>query len=349
VFVTGLSDGENVTIAYSNAGVPLWTNFYNEPDHSAVATAIAVDSSGDVFVTGDSRITFGGFADYATIKYSHLGVPLWTNRYNGPGNSVDSVQAIAVDYSGNAFVTGHSIGSGSGFDYATIAYSNAGVPLWTNRYNGPDNRNDYAKAIAVDSSGKVFVTGESYGANRSDYTTIAYSNAGVPLWTNHYAGPGNDDDLVNAIAIDGGGNVFVTGQSYGTNDSAYATIAYSNTGVPLWTNRYNITASGYDGANAIAVDECGNVFVTGVSNGDGDSYDYATIKYSSMSSCPNPSPIPLSTQIVGNRIVLSWTNGAFTLQSAPTVDGTYTNISGATSPYTNLDSGTQQFFRLQAN
>jgi len=46
-----------------------------------------------------------------------------------------------VDGSGNVFVTGDSA-SGSGFDtadYATIAYSNAGVPLWTNRYNGPAN------------------------------------------------------------------------------------------------------------------------------------------------------------------------------------------------------------------
>src|SRR5262245_52539498 len=76
------------------------------------------------------------------------GVPLWTNRYNGPGYGGDSASAIAVDSSGNVFVTGESVGSGTGYDYATIKYSNTGVPLWTNRYNGPGNSADYAYGIA---------------------------------------------------------------------------------------------------------------------------------------------------------------------------------------------------------
>ena len=71
--------------------------------------------------------------DYATIKYSSAGVPLWTNRYNGLGNSGDFAHAVAVDGSNNVIVTGvHADGT----DYpecATIEYSSAGVPLWTNR------------------------------------------------------------------------------------------------------------------------------------------------------------------------------------------------------------------------
>ena len=127
--------------------------------------------------------------DYATIAYSGAGVPLWTNRYNGPGNGYDQATAVAVDASGNVFVTGYSYGSGGSSDYATIAYSGAGVPLWTNRYNGPANGYDEASAVAVDGSGNVFVTGYSTWQRRlSDYATIAYSGAGVPLWTNRYNG-----------------------------------------------------------------------------------------------------------------------------------------------------------------
>jgi hypothetical protein len=79
-----------------------------------------MDSSNNVIVTGYS--SNGTNYDYATIKYSGAGVPLWTNRYNGPGNGDDEASAVAVDHSGNVIVTGYSYGSGSGDDYATIKY-----------------------------------------------------------------------------------------------------------------------------------------------------------------------------------------------------------------------------------
>ena len=80
--------------------------------------------------------------------YSSVGVPLWTNSYNGPGDDEDAATAIAVDASGNVFVTGYST-SANGNDYATIAYSGAGLPLWTNRYHGPANGYDRAASIAI--------------------------------------------------------------------------------------------------------------------------------------------------------------------------------------------------------
>ena len=106
----------------------------------------------------------------------------WTNRYNGPGNYADEATAIAVDGSGNVFVTGYSDSgpsSGTLYDYATIKYSNAGVPMWINRYNGPGSGEDYARAVAVDTNGNVFVTGYSASSNAPYfnycYATIGYS------------------------------------------------------------------------------------------------------------------------------------------------------------------------------
>ncbi len=57
-------------------------------------------------------------------------------------------------------------------------------------------------------------------------------------------------------------------------------------------------------------------------------------------------PPTLNIQRLGTEVVLSWTNAAFGLQSAPAVTGTFTNVPGATSPYTNVLSGGQLFFRL---
>ena len=167
------------TLTHAESAAPAWVQRYNGPGNGAdEAKAVAVDGSNNVIVTGYSAGS-GGDADYATIKYSSAGVPLWTNRYNGPGNSDDVAYAVAVDGSNNVVVTGYSIGSGSSYDYATIKYSSLGVPLWTNRYNGPGNDTDFAYALAVDSSNNVIVTGYSVGsAGDSDYATIKYFQRG---------------------------------------------------------------------------------------------------------------------------------------------------------------------------
>ena len=61
-----------------------------------------------------------------------------------------------------------------------------------------------------------------------------------------------------------------------------------------------------------------------------------------------PQPIPLEMQQLGDQLVFTWYSKAFTLQSSPDLNGTYTNILGAASPWTNSLSGDRLFFRLVA-
>jgi hypothetical protein len=283
VFVTGYSDHNDgsadfATVAYSGSGVALWTNVYHGPVASYdTANAVAVDTNGNMFVTGSSA------GNFATISYSGAGVPLWTNRFNDElGNSIDEAAAVIVDGAGNVFVTGYSTGIGSGYDFATIKYSGAGVALWTNRYNGPGNGGDIPYVMAADSGGNVIVAGSSWSGTSSGYATIKYSGAGMALWTNRYNGPGNSYDYANGLAVDTKDNVFVTGSSIGSSGNYdYATIKYSSAGVPLWTNRYDGPGNSNDYANALAVDASGDVFVTGSATVSTNGHsDYATIKYS---------------------------------------------------------------------
>jgi uncharacterized delta-60 repeat protein len=258
-----------------------WVARYNGPGSGIdLARSIAVDGSGNVYVTGES-VGSGTSYDYATIKYNSSGVEQWVQRYNGPGNDNDRAYSLAVDGSGNVYVTGWSWGSGTSYDYATIKYNSSGVEQWVQRYNGPGNSTDWANSIAVDGSGNVYVTGESWGSGTySDYATIKYNPAGVQQWVQRYNGPGNGSDRADSIAVDGSGNVYVTGESVGSGTYYdYATIKYNSSGVQQWVQRYNGPGNDYDYAYSIAVDGSGNVYVTGYSWGGGTYSDYATTKY----------------------------------------------------------------------
>jgi len=253
-----------------------WVRRYNgSGDSIDEAFAIAVDGSGNVYVTGES------YGDYATIKYYPDGDTAWVRRYNGPGNSTDYARAIAVDGSGNVYVTGNSSGSGTSSDYCTIKYKPNGDTAWVRRYNGPGDTTDGARAVAVDGSGNVYVTGGSEGSGTDyDYATIKYYPNGDTAWVRRYNGPGNWDDFAYAIAVDGSGNVYVTGESEGSGTNYdYATIKYYPDGDTAWVRRYNGPGNSTDYAFAIAVDGSGNVYVTGYSYGSGTNVDYATIKY----------------------------------------------------------------------
>jgi hypothetical protein len=76
----------------------------------------------------------------------------------------------------------------------------------------------------------------------------------------------------------------------------------------------------------------------------GSHMGYATIKYSGIVPV-----VRLDFQSLNNQLILSWTNVGFVLQSAPEPTGPFTNVTGATSPYTNDFSGGQEFFRLISN
>lgn len=249
----------------------------NRYDHAA---GVAIDVLGNVYVTGQS-LWNNGFFNYATVKYNSTGVQQWVAGYSGPGT--DDATGIALDNSGNIYVTGGSAGEVTNVDFATIKYDPTGVQLWVQIYNGPVNGGDKANAIKVDGSGNVYVTGISTGVGGNyDFVTIKYNTNGVQQWVQRYDGPGNGDDVPYSLALDGSGSVYVTGWSIGSGTGHdFATIKYNSTGVQQWIRRYNGDGNGLDESHSIALDNSGSIFITGPSSGNGTGSDFATIKYNS--------------------------------------------------------------------
>jgi len=154
------------------------------------------------------------------------------------------------------------------------------IEEWVARYNGPENSDDYAKAMAVDAEGNVYVTGYSRSSSHYDYVTTKYNSDGIEQWAARYNGPGNYQDTPKAIAVDAFGNVYITGYSYGDGTSSdYATIKYNSDGVEQWVARYDNPDNGNDIVYAMALDDFGNVYVTGESDNNDSRLNYTTIKY----------------------------------------------------------------------
>ncbi|WP_207510898.1 SBBP repeat-containing protein [Longitalea luteola] len=259
------------TVKYNTNGVQQWFAIFEGP----AANAIGLDKEGNVYITGRSDL------DFSTIKYDPAGMQEWVQRYNNRAGGPDRANALAVDKHGNVHVTGAISRLKTGLDYTTYKYDNNANRIWKKTYNGTGNGSDEATAMALDANGNVYVTGQSEGMGTgNDFATVKYDEAGNTQWVKRYNGPGNGFDQARAIAVDKSGNVYVTGPSGGIGTgSDYATIKYDKDGNTRWIRRFNGPFNFIDESNAIAVDENGNVYVTGSSYASGISGDYATVKY----------------------------------------------------------------------
>ena len=214
------------------------------------------------------------------------------------GSSQDVGTAIAIDGSGNAWVTGVTTSpdfASGGFDTsyngggdAFVAKINAdGTLAWSSYLGG--SADDGGMGIAIDGNGNAWVAGNTrstdFASGGFDTTYnggadafVAKINAdGTLAWVSYLGGTSYDEG--SGIAIDGGDNVWVTGRTsstdfpsngfgtnlYGTSDAFVAKI--STDGTLLWSSY--LGGAAYEEDCSIAVDGSGNAWVTGVSNPGG--------------------------------------------------------------------------------
>jgi hypothetical protein len=196
--------------------------------------SIAVDSSGNVYITGF-------FYDVFVSKLNSSGDFLWVKSFSGSASKYS--HSIAVDSSGNVYTTGYFLGTAdfdpgegianltsAGFADAYVSkLDSSGNHVWVKSFGGSSGT--YGHSIAVDSSGNVYTTGSFYessdfdpGAGTANLTSVAEEDAFVSklnssgdlLWAKGFGGTSNDSGY--SIAVDSSGNVYTTGFFYDTVD-----------------------------------------------------------------------------------------------------------------------------------
>ena len=315
VVVTGYSDsptnGYNfLTLCYATDGTPLWTNFYDGPNHGDdIAYYIAAGTNDDVWVAGQSmrdvnQGTNSLFTDVALICYASDGIPLWTNRYTSPDPYGDSPTGLAVDGNGNAYLTLTTTywipsgGYGTPTGDTVIKFDPLGNPLWTNDF--PSDAPDSGKAPrdielkGLDPAGGLIIGGMSgSGGYQTGSALLKLATDGTPVWTNYQAL--GFLRVFRAMQFDPQGDVIVTGARFTNYPVQYVVTKYSNaTGTGLWTNI--IAGPAYDDGSLpqTPVTPAGDVLVVGGASGAPFSSGfYQVIKF-------NSNGIPVWTNLNAN-------------------------------------------------
>ncbi|MEE8177820.1 MAG: SBBP repeat-containing protein, partial [Acidobacteriota bacterium] len=210
--------------------------------------AIAVDSSGNAYVTGQSdSIDFptanpfqgaygGGTADVFVTKLNAAGNGLVFSTYLG-GSTRDRAFDIALDSGGNAYVTGLTNSAdyptansifpalSGGFDAFVSKLNASGDALVYSTYLGGSDL-DHAWGITVDSSGNAYVAGDTHSANfptansfqpafgggtEDAFVTKLNASGSALVYSTHFGGSG--DEVANTIAVDSSGNAYITGET----------------------------------------------------------------------------------------------------------------------------------------
>ena len=203
-------------IKYAPSGNVLWQNVAGQAGNLIVRAA-AFGRDGYLYILQDLVGENGAGAPYVTFRYSQDGSSSDLS-YNVTGVTVSQSHGLAINSKSDVVVTGQNAYYYPNSSYGTFEWGTNGNNLtanllWSASYPAASTATvSVATSIAIDASDNVYVTGYSPGATSgNDIVTIKYDPNGKQQWLLRYNGPGNGDDRGNAIAVDGGGNVYVTG------------------------------------------------------------------------------------------------------------------------------------------
>jgi hypothetical protein len=267
-----------------SGGTHQWTRQIGTVESDA-AFAIAVDGSGNSYITGTTRGDLAspnqGEADAFVVRYDSAGTIQWSRQVGTVESDVPC--AIAVDGSGNSVLTGYTRGdlggpSQGGQDAFILACDSGGtVQPMCQIGTGVD---DFAYGIALDATGNIYIAGCTDGdlggpqQGAGDAFVLRCDSMGTVQWVGQIGTPLWDE--ARGVAVDGSGNVYITGRTgwelggpkRGRNDAFVA--KFDDSGAVVWIRQFGPDGlwTGAATGEGIVVDGSGNVCIAGDTLGD---------------------------------------------------------------------------------
>ena len=286
IYITGATYSattgyDMLTVKYDSSGAQKWAVTYrgNSGGYNDIARAITVDSSGYVYITGQSFTS--DYPQISTISYTSNGILRWAQRYQPLNCDGGSGYCITHDHSGNIIVGGISLCSDGGEVFAILKYNINGNLLWSANYTGPASIPiDSLKSITIDDSNNVYASGYSKGVGTNfDMVTVKYNSSGTQQWVDRYNNADNGNDYAFSNSFNKDGNIIVTGYSHrNSGNDEMVTINYSPSGTRNWTSTYNMDAHDY--AYHTLCNSAGDIYIGGSSIYNGNSV-MLVLKYNS--------------------------------------------------------------------
>lgn len=276
-----------LAVRYDSSGNQIWSQNW---DYTGL-----FDAAVNLWITG-SKIFIAGGAQSAITTYKYAVVTLKasdgsvqsSNVTGGTAFGIDQVTDLQMDNSGNIFITGGVVNTGTLYDFKTIKLDTALNVIWSVSYSSSGAYNDVASGLYIDSLGNIIVTGYVTTASQGkNYATVKYNSSGTQQWVATFNGSANGSDSAAAI-VTLGTDIYVTGASYNGNNYDYRTLKYDASGNEKWSMGWNSVSSFSDRAFAIASDTLRRIVVSGQTQEGATSYSYMTVCYAELNTIVPP-------------------------------------------------------------
>lgn len=287
VYVTGRSsngsDDDYLTAKYNGAtGAELWTNYFDRTHHDRATAIICNTATSNIYVTG--RSNNGNNYDYVTICYNSGGTKLWQSIFDYVDD--DRATNIGLDNAGNIYITGQSdidaSAIGVNYDILTVKYNSSGVQQFAQSFGGVAGGDDIPSGMIVTGTGNIYIAGTSDNDPsvniEQDIIGLKYNNAGSLQWSASFNTPTVHNDVVQGIALDESGNLFIAGYSELVPDKNAVAIKFNSSGTLVWNYAYNGVGDNGDNAHAIIRDNANNIYLAGYTFGYEEDRNFLVMK-----------------------------------------------------------------------